>query len=115
MNFLVSKTHAGKIKEQVKKYVKPPPQVTVASGAGYKFWELVRGDHDVYVHSEQIKKWNLCAGAALMRTSNGRLTDLKGDEIDFKSQFDYAVEDGILASKYEHHDLVKALRKIIKD
>jgi inositol monophosphatase 3 len=113
MAFLVSKKHAGKIKEQVAKYVKPPPTVTAASGAGYKFWEIVRGDYDVYVHSEQIRKWNLCAGQALLRTANGRLTDLKGDEIDFKSEFEYNVDDGILASKYEHHDLVRALKKII--
>jgi len=113
MQFLVSKNHAGKIKDQVQKYVKPPPTVTAASGSGYKFWELVKGDHDVYVHSQQIRKWNLCAGSAMMRTTNGRLTDLKGDEIDFSSHLDYNVEDGILASKYEHHDLVKALKKII--
>lgn len=113
MNFVVSKKHAGKIKEQVAKYVKPAPTVTAASGAGYKFWEIVKGDYDVYVHSEQIRKWNLCAGQALLRTANGRLTDLKGDEIDFKSEFESEVDDGILASKYEHHDLVKALKKII--
>ena len=55
MNFLVSKSHAGKVKEAVNKYVKPPPVITAASGAGYKFWEIVKGDYDVYVHSQQIR------------------------------------------------------------
>ncbi len=55
MSFLVSKTHAGKIKDAVNKYVKPPPVITAASGAGYKFWEIVKGDYDVYVHSQQIR------------------------------------------------------------
>ena len=40
-------------------------------------------------------------------------TDLSGNKIDFKNPFDYKAEDGIVASKYDHLQLVKALKKII--
>jgi len=113
LQFVVSRSHAGKVREQLAKYVKPPPVVTAAGGAGYKIWEIIKGDYDVYVHTTQIKKWDLCAGVALLHTAEARLTDLLGNEIDFKNPFNYKVEDGIVASKYDHNQLVKALKKIV--
>jgi len=113
LNFIVSRSHAGKVREQVEKYIKPPPRVTAAGGAGYKIWEIIKGDFDVYVHTSQMKKWDLCAGTALLKTAEGRITDLNGKDIDYKSAFDYRLEDGMIASKYDHLDLVKSLRRII--
>ena len=39
-----------------------------------------QGDYDVYVHTTQIKKWDLCAGVALLHTAEARLTDLLGNQ-----------------------------------
>jgi len=113
LKFIVSRSHAGHVKEQVTKYIKPAPVIHAAGGAGYKIWEIISGDHDVYVHTTLMKKWDLCAGAALLRTADGRITDLAGNKIDFKNPFDYKVEDGVVASKYDHLQLVKALKNII--
>jgi len=113
MTFLVSRSHAGRVREQLEKYIKPPPRVTAAGGAGYKIWEIIRGDFDVYVHTSPMKKWDMCAGAALLNTAEGRVTDLTGKKLEFKSAFDYKLDDGIIASKYDHMDLIKSLRKII--
>jgi len=113
LKFIVSRSHAGNIRNQVERYVKPAPTVTAAGGSGYKIWEIVKGDYDVYVHSAQIKKWDLCAGEAILSTANGQLTDLTGARIDYKSQFDYKVENGVIASKVNHHALVKGLKNII--
>lgn len=113
LKFIVSRSHAGNVKSQVEKYVKPIPTVTAAGGSGYKIWEIVKGDYDVYVHSSQIKKWDLCAGEAILKTADGQLTDLTGAKIDYKSQFDYKVETGVIASKMNHHALVKGLKNII--
>jgi len=113
LHFIVSRSHAGHVREQVEKYIKPPPRVTSAGGAGYKIWEIIKGDYDVYLHTTHMKKWDVCAGAALLNTAEGRLTDLNGKDIDFKSPYDYRLEDGVLASKYDHLQLLKSLRKII--
>jgi len=113
LHFLVSRSHAGKVREQVEKYIKPKPEVTAAGGAGYKIWEIIKGDYDVYIHTTHMKKWDICAGAALLNTAEGRITDLNGKDIDFKNPFDYRLEDGVVASKYDHLQLIKSLRRII--
>ncbi len=114
MKFIVSRAHTGNLKEQLAKYLTPTPTLTYAGGAGYKIWEIISGDHDVYVHKHQIKKWDICAGAALLNTANGRITDLLGKDIKFDNVFDYKVEDGLVVSMYEHNHLVKALKKMLE-
>ena len=42
-----------------------------------------------------------------------KYNNISGNEIDFKNPFNYKVEDGIVASKYDHNQLVKALKKIV--
>ena len=93
LKFLVSRAHPGKVKEQITKYISPAPEVTAAGGAGYKIWEIIKGDYDVYVHTAQIKKWDLCAGTALLSTAQGRITDLAGQGKNI-----YITPDGIASS-----------------
>ncbi|KAG7999522.1 Inositol monophosphatase 3, partial [Nibea albiflora] len=38
---------------------------------------------DVYVHITFIKKWDICAGAALLNALGGYMTTLKGEAIDY--------------------------------
>ena len=39
---------------------------------------------DAYVHVTKIKKWDICAGDAILRALGGRLTDLDGKEVDYR-------------------------------
>ena len=39
---------------------------------------------DAYVHVTKIKKWDICAGDAILRALGGRLTDLDGREVDYR-------------------------------
>ena len=50
-------------------------------------WELATGHEDVYIHSSMIKKWDICAGAAILNSLGGRLTDADGKDIDFKNKW----------------------------
>ena len=56
--------------------------------AAMQVWELATGHEDVYIHSSMIKKWDICAGAAILNSLGGRLTDADGKDIDFKNKWE---------------------------
>ena len=45
---------------------------------------LLKGNQDAYVHTTLIKKWDICAGNAILNSLNGKLTTLKGEKIDYR-------------------------------
>lgn len=108
---IVSRSHKGEVYKMVEKF-KPPGVVTPAGGAGFKMWEVAVGHEDVYLHSSLIKKWDLCAGAAILNTLGGRLTDAEGEDIDFSHEWEYRHETGIVAAKYDQAGYVQALKLI---
>ena len=75
-------------------------------------WELVSGHEDVYIHSSMIKKWDICAGAAILNSLGGRLTDADGKDIDFKNKWEYKHESGLIAAKYDQPEYVAAIKHL---
>lgn len=63
--------------------IPPKPTFIKAGGAGYKLIELVEGRADAYFHDSKIRKWDLCAGDALLRSMGGKLTDIAGKPVDY--------------------------------
>jgi len=110
---IVSRSHKGEVYKLVSKF-KPAGVVTPAGGAGYKVWEVAAGHEDVYLHSSLIKKWDLCAGAAILNTLGGRMTDTEGKEINFANEWDFKHEGGIVAAKYDQPGYVAALKVLSK-
>lgn len=108
---IVSRSHKGDVNQMVEKF-KPPGVVTSAGGAGYKIWEIAAGHEDVYVHSSMIKKWDLCAGAAILNTLGGRMSDAEGNNIDFTNEWEFPHDKGIVAAKYDQPGYVQALKLI---
>lgn len=64
---IVSMSHAGSVRSTLDSVGLSNAQVTSAAGAGYKVQQLLIGQADAYVHSSTIKKWDMCAGDALLR------------------------------------------------
>ena len=63
---------------------------------------------DVYIHTTFIKKWDICAGNAILKALGGHMTTLKGEEIDYRGSPDN--NGGLLASiKTDHKTLVEKL------
>jgi len=111
---IVSRSHKGDVYKLVEKF-KPPGVVTPAGGAGYKMWEVAVGHEDVYLHSSLIKKWDLCAGAAILNSLGGRITDTQGKDITFDHEWEFKHEGGIIAAKYDQPGYVQAMKILTAD
>ena len=91
-------------------YWQPPGQILTCYNL--QVWEVAAGHEDVYIHSTMIKKWDICAGAAILNTLGGRLTDADGKEIDFSKAWEYKHEAGIVAAKYDQPGYVAAIKHL---
>ncbi|XP_056277114.1 inositol monophosphatase 3 isoform X1 [Pseudoliparis swirei] len=89
---IVSRSHSGKVKGFVQDAFGNGTTIIEAGGAGYKVLSLLAmpssdtgsmDQADVYIHVTFIKKWDICAGAALLNALGGQMTTLKGEAIDY--------------------------------
>ena len=67
---------------------------------------------DLYLHTTAIKKWDLCAGDAVLRTLGGKMTSRTGAEIDYSLNGDPKNYDGIIATATEtqHAEYLERLK-----
>lgn len=70
----------------------------VAGGSGYKALEVAKGSADLYLHVTSIKKWDICAANAVLNELHGKMTTLKGREVDYSFRGSVVNEDGLLAA-----------------
>ncbi|XP_069581888.1 inositol monophosphatase 3 [Brachyistius frenatus] len=89
---IVSRSHSGQVKHFIREAFGNSTTIVEAGGAGYKVLSLLEmpsgetgsvDPADVYVHITFIKKWDICAGAAVVNAMGGHLTTLKGENIDY--------------------------------
>ncbi|KAM4623468.1 inositol monophosphatase 3 isoform 1-T1 [Polymixia lowei] len=89
---IVSRSHAGKVKSYIQEAFGNNTTIIPAGGAGYKVLSLLEplpgetesiDQADVYIHVTYIKKWDICAGAALLAALGGQMTTLQGEDIDY--------------------------------
>lgn len=82
---------------------------------GYKVLQVVNNNVTAYVHSAIIKKWDICAGNAILNAVGGRMSSLSHDnDIDYSSDTDVVNTGGILATVSNHKwyfDKLSALKK----
>lgn len=64
---IVSLSHAGVITNVSKAAFGNNVEIISAGGAGYKFLEVAVGNTTAYAHATAIKKWDICAGTAILR------------------------------------------------
>lgn len=93
---IVSRSHAGEVKELAKKMFGEKVSVISAAGSGYKIVQVLEGNATIYIHNTHIKKWDLCAGNALVNSLGGTMKTLKGADISYSADSNHVVDDGLM-------------------
>ena len=109
---IVSRSHAGPVNETSQQAFGTGVHVIPAGGAGFKVLSVLKGEADAYVHVTLIKKWDICAGNALLNAKNGQMTNLEGQEIDYSNQDDPKNLGGLLATMHNHNKFKEKLSRI---
>ncbi|XP_044150497.1 Golgi-resident adenosine 3',5'-bisphosphate 3'-phosphatase [Bufo gargarizans] len=111
---IVSRSHSGAVKEVTLQTFGNQTKIISAGGSGYKVLSLLdvtgtdQETADVYIHKTYIKKWDICAGNAILSALGGHMTTLKGDDIIYTGSD--GNEGGLLASiAMDHLALVEKL------
>ena len=107
---IVSRSHSGKVEEEAKRVLGSEIKVTPAGGAGYKSLEVIKGNQDAYIHTTLIKKWDICAGAAILSALDGKLTTLHGENIFYDRADQEKNEEGLLATMHKHSEFLDKLK-----
>lgn len=96
---IVSRSHSGKVNEVVKeKFPAGKFEIIPAGGAGYKVLELVNGNADVYIHVTAIKKWDICAGNAILNALGGSMVTKDKKLITYGDPAQVLNDNGLIAS-----------------
>ncbi|KAB0792554.1 hypothetical protein PPYR_14513 [Photinus pyralis] len=106
LRFIVSRSHSGKVAELVKqKFSDRKFEIISAGGAGYKVLELVNGNADMYLHVTAIKKWDICAGNAILNALGGRMVTMDKNAIGYADPDHVLNENGLIATLKENEAL----------
>ena len=116
----MSRSHQGEVGKLAAKAFGPHCQVSTAGGAGFKALSVAERNSDVYMHNTAIKKWDICAGHALLRTVGGDMTDLRGNTIDYSlpvgpDRVGVKLTGGLVATYRNHEIIVDKLKKALAD
>lgn len=74
--------------------------------------QVVAGNVTAYVHKKFIKKWDVCAGDAILTAVGGHLTTLMNEDLDYSYSAEHGNKLGILATLYNHDWYASKLNEI---
>ncbi|CAL7935620.1 unnamed protein product [Xylocopa violacea] len=95
---IVSRSHAGQIHNISKIAFGADAKIISAAGA-----EVVSGNVTTYVHMTAIKKWDICAGTAILTALGGTVTQLFDKQpISFGPNDSKVLTQGLLATLSNH-------------
>jgi len=81
---VISRSHAAKASTEALRAALPPDAtISPAGGAGFKFIQVLEGAADAYLHAGGIRKWDVCAGEALVAAAGGSVRQWDGQGLDY--------------------------------
>ncbi|XP_036319062.1 putative inositol monophosphatase 3 [Rhagoletis pomonella] len=111
----VSRSHAGSVKELIKDVFGENSEIITAAGAGYKVLQVISNNATAYLHSTKIKKWDICAGDAILRALGGAMTNLNDEFINYGPEGSPVNEQGLLATLKTHDEYIDKLMQFRKN
>ncbi|XP_037938832.1 putative inositol monophosphatase 3 [Teleopsis dalmanni] len=105
----VSRSHAGDVKDLVRAVFGEKSNILTAAGAGYKVLQVASNNATAYLHSTKIKKWDICAGDAILRALGGTMTTLDNKLIDYGRGESPVNARGLLATVVQHDQYIEKL------
>ncbi|CAG9763316.1 unnamed protein product [Ceutorhynchus assimilis] len=107
---IVSRSHRGAIEKVLEENFKHTPyEMVIAAGAGYKALEVAEGSVDAYLHITAIKKWDICAGNAILKALGGKMTDKNGNSLTYFNETNVLNEHGLIATLNNHEQFVNKI------
>ena len=64
------------------------------------------------MHVTLIKKWDICPGDTILRALGGKLTTLRGEDINYAESSGEKNEGGLIAALHDHGAFVDALKDV---
>ena len=103
---IFSRSHQGEVSSITKASFEGSKEVEeiVAAGSGFKALAVAQKQADVYFHTTAIKKWDICAGDALLNALGGKMTTREAKDIDYSFDGEAATTHGIVAALGEHYN-----------
>lgn len=71
--------------------------------------QVASGAADAYIHITNIKKWDICAGNAIINELAGKMTTKNGDLIDYSDNAKVVNENGLVATLRDHEYFINKL------
>ncbi|XP_004535247.1 putative inositol monophosphatase 3 [Ceratitis capitata] len=110
----VSRSHAGSVKELTRNVFGENSEILTAAGAGYKVLQVISNNATAYLHSTKIKKWDICAGDAILNALGGVMTNLNDELIDYGPHGSAVNDQGLLATLKNHNEYIEKLMEYRK-
>lgn len=67
---------------------------------------MATGKADAYIHTTAIKKWDICAGNAVINSLGGKMTTKFGELINYTDLDNVKNERGLIAALKNHDFLI---------
>ncbi|XP_019845333.2 putative inositol monophosphatase 3 isoform X1 [Bactrocera dorsalis] len=110
----VSRSHAGSVKDLTRNVFGEESEILTAAGAGYKVLQVISNNATAYLHSTKIKKWDICAGDAILNALGGAMTNLNDELIDYGPEGSPVNDQGLLATLKNHDEYIEKLMEYRK-
>ncbi|XP_030379132.1 putative inositol monophosphatase 3 [Scaptodrosophila lebanonensis] len=107
----VSRSHTASAKEVARSAFGDNVSLLTAAGAGYKVLQVVANNATAYLHTSKIKKWDICAGDAILQALGGTMTTLSGEAINYGPNDSPVNTEGLLATLEKHDEYIDKLSK----